>query len=188
MQIERNWGCLDNSDKAKLPDNDGNCDDQKWFKCSSNPYQTWCIHPTTAAVMLSSINGSCSHLVQQSSPAVFGWKKYITEKDQKICLHPDNRCNMVPHPLCRDGEDERQCKAEYQRKKLILDYADFECESPHHNNETNTATVTIYTTACDGITECFRGIDEQNCEVQMPSYYIFSKFDEQNKFLTNLTS
>ena len=176
-----NLGCYDNSDKSKLPALNGTCIDKGWYQCNSTFNQTWCKHPSSGSLVLSNVSGSCQHLdwtekYSDGSLRNKSWAIYITKQNQTVCLHPDNRCNMVPHPLCKDGEDEKQCKNEYVKKRKILEYADFECESPHHNKNTSTASVTIYTTACDGFEECFGGIDEQNCKVSMPTYVLFGKF------------
>ena len=135
-------------------------------------------------MVVSNVSGSCKHLdwtqtYSNAPPENISWIVYITSPNQKVCLHPDNRCNLVPHPLCRDGEDERHCKDEYLRKRKILEYANFECESPHHNKESGTASVTIYTTACDGFAECFQDIDEENCEVSMPTQVFFGKLTKK---------
>ena len=176
-----NLGCSDNSDKTKLPAKNRTCHETGWFQCKGTPNQTWCIHPDTGSLVLSNISGTCKQLdytVRYSDGSLRNksWTVHTTTWNQSVCLHPDNRCNMVPHPLCKDGEDEWQCKSEYVRKRKILEYANFECESPHHNIKTGTASVTIYTTACDGYIECFGGIDEQNCEVSMPNYVLFGEF------------
>ena len=125
--------------------------------------------------MLSKVHGSCKHLDVKLISKKIIWKVYPTKRNQTVCLHPDNRCNMVPHPLCKAGEDERDCKDEYKRKRKIVEYAHFECESPHHNNGSDTATVKIYTTACDGFEECYGGIDEINCEVSLPNHILFGE-------------
>ena len=92
---------------------------------------------------------------------------------------------MVPHPLCKDGEDEMQCKQEYIKKRRTYEYANFACESPHHNIDSNTASVTIYATACDGFAECFKDIDELNCEVAIPNYILFGKLLSKLEIFTN---
>ena len=181
-------GFDDNSDKSKLPAHDGSYEQPGWFQCNATFDQTWCIHPDTSSLVLSNVSRSCKHLdytqeYYNAAPENKSWTVYVTKHDQRVCLHPDNRCNMVPHPLCKEGEDERQCKSEYVRKRKILEYAHFECESPHHNSKSGTASVKIYTTACDGYRECFEGIDEKNCEKSMPNYVSFGKFFMTISFL-----
>ena len=127
--------------------------------------QTWCIHPYSASVILSTNNNSCDHLDFVDRGIKVKWDIYISTPSQKICLHPDNRCNMVPHPLCSQGEDEWDCKEEYLKNELISEHATVKCESPHHNSQSDTATVTVYATPCDGREECFQGADEKNCRI-----------------------
>lgn len=40
----------------------------------------------------------------------------------------------------------------------------FRCQSPHHNEESNTTTVWILAVPCDGREECYKGVDEEGCQ------------------------
>ena len=54
------------------------------------------------------------------------------------------RCDMHPHPLCADGEDEIGCFDQYIDRGFVPSSADYVCQSPYHNDETKTPTVNIY--------------------------------------------
>ena len=98
----------------------------------------------------------------------------------------NNRCNLHPHPSCLYGEDEEDCFQDYKRKGLVSQSAHFSCTSPIHNIDSppilstvfdysigkfkydvtiisQGATVGIQAIKCDGILQCFKGIDEFGC-------------------------
>ena len=83
------------------------------------------------------------------------------------------------------AEDEEGCLEEYKKKGLVPRSANFECLSPFHNPDSppilSTITndgehyipnvtviahgtiVHILATKCNGVKECWNGIDEDNC-------------------------
>ena len=111
-------------------------------------------------------------------------------RNNKKCIHIDSRCDLHPHPECiyeKDGimvaEDEEGCIDEYKRKGLVAKTANFICSSPDHNivspsvisniyddnhvkyNVTvipSGTTVPIVVVRCDGIDNCWDGIDEKS--------------------------
>ena len=81
----------------------------------------------------------------------------------RVCLHPTLRCDQ--HPQCDGGEDEEGCEEEYRRRGYLPPTANFECSSPHHN-EQNPPRVKIWATRCDLVPECYGGVDE-DCDIQL---------------------
>ena len=117
------------------------------------------------------------------------WTWFHCRNNQK-CIHIDSRCDMHPHSECiydKDGvmvaEDEEGCFDEYKRKGLVAKTANMICSSPDHNamspavisniydsgplsNVTvipGGTTVPIPVVRCDGIYNCWGGIDEEFC-------------------------
>ena len=118
------------------------------------------------------------------------WIWFYCRNNQK-CIHIDSRCDLHPHTQCiyeKDGvmvaEDEEGCFDEYKRKGLVAKTANFICFSPDHNVMSpavisnisnwnnnvdqfdvtiipNGTTVQILGVACDGIYNCWDGIDEK---------------------------
>ena len=117
------------------------------------------------------------------------WKWFHCRITQK-CIHIDSRCDLHPNPQCiyeKDGimvaEDEEECIDEYIRKGLVPKTANFICSSPDHNTNSQAVisttydweshtypnvtviargtTVQIFGVACDGISNCWDGIDEK---------------------------
>ena len=84
-------------------------------------------------------------------------EKYFKCSRSDYCIHPDLKCDG--HPQCPDNEDEdfEMCKTEYFYKKVVAPFASFKCNSATYPN--------IYTiaTACNKITECVNGTDEEFC-------------------------
>ena len=90
----------------------------------------------------------------------------------RTCFKNINRCNL--HPQCdpvkgsgddETSEDELDCYEEYQRKKLIPRQATFRCQSPHHNEDSVKANLSIgvvwiKAVPHDGIKECWKDQDE----------------------------
>ena len=69
------------------------------------------------------------------------WTWFHCKKTQR-CIHSSHRCNLHPHPDCiyeKDGvfmaEDEEECFDGYKRKLLAEKSANFICQSPFHNQE-----------------------------------------------------
>ena len=69
------------------------------------------------------------------------WTWFHCKKTQR-CIHNSQRCNLHPHPDCiyeKDGvfmaEDEEECFDEYKRKLLAEKSANFICQSPFHNQD-----------------------------------------------------
>ena len=63
-------------------------------------------------------------------------------KGEMVCI--DRRVVCDTHPHCDDGRDELNCKESYLAKGLIKEGATFRCQSPHHNQESETNTVVIW--------------------------------------------
>ena len=111
------------------------------------------------------------------------WQWFACEKSQ-TCIHIDNRCDLHPHPDCLyEGvaEDEEDCMDEYTRKNLIQRSANFKCPSAIHNGKTTWQrvagiTVQILGTICDGIPECFNGLDELFCGFTKTKTILIGKF------------
>ena len=73
------------------------------------------------------------------------------------------------------SEDEEGCFEEYKRKGLVDKSAFFECPSLAHNSMSPAIFATVWSpidkgtvvyiqsTKCDGVPECWNGIDEENC-------------------------
>ena len=108
------------------------------------------------------------------------------------CIHIDSLCDMHPNYECiydRDGimvaEDEEDCFDEYKRKGLVAKTASIICSSPDHNIVSPAVLSTIYNMEthwmnynvtviprgtfvkilgikCDGISNCWDGIDEKS--------------------------
>ena len=80
---------------------------------------------------------------------------------------------MHPNPHCADGEDEIGCFEQYIDRGFVPETADFACQSPFHNDgENKTATVTILAVRCDGISECWKGLDEEGCNLNGIQYTV----------------
>ena len=120
------------------------------------------------------------------------WRWFQCRHTQK-CIHIDSWCDLHPNPQCiyeKDGvmvaEDEEGCFEEYKRKGLVAKTANIICSSPDHNTMSPAVPLYIYdeyilvdsfnvtviprgTTVhiqgvrCDGISDCWDGIDEQSC-------------------------
>ena len=117
------------------------------------------------------------------------WQWFHCRNTQK-CIHIDSRCDLHPHSECiyeKDGvkvaEDEEGCFDEYERKGLVAKTAYVICSSPDHNIMSPAVSSTTYplpfaynynvtvipsgTTVqipgvkCDGISNCWDGIDEK---------------------------
>ena len=85
-----------------------------------------------------------------------------------VCLEAVLRCDQ--HPQCDGGEDEHDCEATYRMRGYTAESALHLCESPYHNSGSQTPTVTIWATRCDGRKECYRGTDEEYCNPQWVVY------------------
>ena len=83
--------------------------------------------------------------------------KFFNCSRSNTCIHPDLECDG--HPQCPDNEDEDfdRCWRKYFEKKIVKQFASFKCNSAMYPK--------IYTiaTACNGIIECFNGLDEEIC-------------------------
>ena len=117
------------------------------------------------------------------------WIWFHCRNTQK-CIHIDSRCDLHPNPHCiyeKDGimvaEDEEDCIDEYVRKGLVAKTANFICSSPDHNTMSPAVISTTFTTPntynynvtvipsgttvqiqsvkCDGIFNCWDGLDEK---------------------------
>ena len=88
----------------------------------------------------------------------------------ETCFKETARCNL--HAECDPdegsddtAEDERDCDAEYRRKRLIPRQATYRCQSPYHNEESmrnnkSLGVVWIRAALNDGNPECWMGEDE----------------------------
>ena len=47
---------------------------------------------------------------------------------------------------------------------MHVTYYTYRCQSPHHNEESNTSVVWILSVRCDGQEECYKGVDEEGCK------------------------
>ena len=111
----------------------------------------------------------------------------------KQCIHSNTRCDLHPNPACiyQKGDqmvaaDEEGCLEEYKKKRLLGRSANYECQSFFHNpdslpilatvrnmsSDEDVPNVTviargtivhILATKCNGVKECWNGIDEDNC-------------------------
>jgi hypothetical protein len=109
----------------------------------------------------------------ESSRAVCAKDLRCMKEGIAVCLEPSLRCDM--HPQCDEGEDEDDCLAEYRRRGFLDSSATMRCESPHHNSESGTPTVTIWATPCDGREECFQGRDERGCDIGWIAYLLLGR-------------
>ena len=125
-------------------------------------------------------------------PVKVDWTWFKCLKTKK-CIHIDSRCDLHPNIECiyeKNGifvaEDEEECFDEYKRKGLIVNSANFVCQSPFHNTETPAVVSNVYywdfyttkfnvtviprgtkveiqATRCNGIPECWINEDEEGC-------------------------
>jgi hypothetical protein len=51
----------------------------------------------------------------------------------------------------------------------------YACESPHHHRDSDSPTVTIWATRCNGRIECYLGADEDGCDPKLVVYIILGK-------------
>ena len=77
---------------------------------------------------------------------------------------------MHPHPKCVNGEDEDDCLDLYIERGFVSPSADYVCQSPYHNDGSPSPTVNIVSVSCDGITECWKGADEEGCNLSTTQY------------------
>ena len=133
-------------------------------------------------------NGSNYFFFGTNIPAPTSWRWFHCRHTHK-CIHIDSWCDLHPNPECiyeKDGimvaEDEEGCFEEYRRKGLVANTANVICSSPDHNTESpavisniydgvfiihnatiipNGTTVQIPGVKCDGIFNCWDGIDEK---------------------------
>ena len=125
----------------------------------------------------------------QNMEAPTSWLWFQCINTQK-CIHIDSRCDMHPNPACiyeKDGvmvaEDEEGCIDEYKRKNLVSKKVNVICSSGSQDHNTmspavmantweegyNTIVIPKGTTVqipgirCDGILNCWDGIDEKYC-------------------------
>ena len=82
-------------------------------------------------------------------------------KNVTKCLTSGTRCDL--HPSCDGGEDEEDCEALYRQRGLISESALYSCQSPHYNDGGHTSNVSILSTRCNNVPECYLGEDELNC-------------------------
>ena len=129
------------------------------------------------------------------------WEWFHCKENNK-CIHMDSRCDLHPHPECiyknskseLVAEDEEGCSAEdYQIKGLIAKSANFQCQSPLHNENSSAVISTVFNrtirsqggswdesfpnvtvirngtrvytfaTRCNSIQECWDNSDEEGC-------------------------
>ena len=120
------------------------------------------------------------------------WLWFQCTNTQK-CIHIDSRCDMHPNPACiyeKDGvmvaEDEEGCFDEYKRKNLVSKEVNVICSSGSQDHNAMSpvviacifdgmtscidgivipkgTTVQIPGIRCDGILNCWDGIDEKYC-------------------------
>ena len=132
-------------------------------------------------------NGSNYFLHGHNLPAPNSWRWFHCRNNQK-CIHINARCDLHPHSECiyeKDGimvaEDEEGCFDEYKRKNLVAKTTNIICSSPDHNTMSPAVThyddylklnftaisrgttVQIPGVRCDGIFDCWGGIDEEFC-------------------------
>ena len=69
-----------------------------------------------------------------------------------------------------DGEDEVGCFDQYVERGFVSQSADYVCQSPYHNDGSSTPTVRIVAVSCDGIPECWQGVDEEGCNLSTTQY------------------
>ena len=105
----------------------------------------------------------------ETVPVTWLWFKCVV--NQK-CIHSNSRCDLHPHPACvynnsetgkMVAEDEEGCLKEYKANSLIETIANLKCVSAIHNEDSTNAKgtpVIIQAVKCDGISECWRGVDE----------------------------
>ena len=86
-----------------------------------------------------------------------------------ICMKKNNRCNLFaqcdPVEGSDTAEDELDCEQEYKKKGLVPEKATFRCQSPHHNEYSVRANLSlgvvwILAVPLDGNPECWRSEDE----------------------------
>ena len=90
---------------------------------------------------------------------------------------------MHPHPQCVDGEDEVDCFDQYLERGFVSLSADYVCQSPYHNDESPSPTVNILAVSCDGIPECWKGVDEEGCNLNNSQYAIGTYWISHNNKL-----
>ena len=113
---------------------------------------------------------TCTTMTCTVNYTTWGWNTtlgdyYQVEHSEVKCLSELSVCDT--HPQCLEGEDEENCEEEYKRKGFAKDTATFKCQSPHHNDDSSTPTVFIWAVRCDGVSECWRGVDEVDCQTRM---------------------
>ena len=114
--------------------------------------------------------------------------------DSRCDLHPHPAClyNVSGQHF---SEDEEDCLEEYKQKRLIPASVNFKCSNLDHNENTPAITSTVFdqakfydyeesyipdvlvlpegttvftwATKCNGVVECFGGIDEENCSLSL---------------------
>ena len=84
-------------------------------------------------------------------------KDYFPCPGSNTCIHTSLKCDG--HPQCPGYEDEdfEMCKQIYFDKKVVNHFATYKC------NSTMYPKVLTIVTACNGITECLDGKDEEFC-------------------------
>ena len=113
------------------------------------------------------ILGDIESLTEEECSKMEGFA--CVKANTKVCLNSDLRCNE--HPDCDDASDEEGC----EEKNPLGAYR---CPSPHHNKENNatfTPWVTIFATRCDLKSECWGGVDENECNKDWAIYYVIGK-------------
>ena len=96
------------------------------------------------------------------------------KKGEMVCLDLSLKCDM--HPQCDEGEDEKDCSDTYVTRGLISPSATYRCQSPHHNDNSDTPTVTNWASRCDGREECFLGEDEADCDTKWIVYLALCEY------------
>ena len=93
-------------------------------------------------------------------------EEYFHCPGSNTCIHPSLKCDG--HPQCPGNEDEnyQMCKQKYFENKLVKCFATYKC------NSTMYPKVLTIATACNGITECLDGQDEESCNTDSGLSYI----------------
>ena len=146
------------------------CFDKDWIRCSGRQNHQ-CIRPSIG-------KPKCKDNSDNISPAGNGpcdkdqvkCMKTINNIKQMYCLHPSLKCDQ--HPQCDEGEDEVDCRQDYLDKGFMSDKDTFRCQSKHHNDDSQTARVLIWSTPCNNKEECWNGEDEENCGSGWVGYLI----------------